>query len=215
MSKNFVLVRRLVVSLALGAMSLGSAADSLASDNTGGEDTELSFSTGKNSSNVVVKALNLKASAASSILIKNSYGRTIYTETLSTGKDYQKRYEFSKLKPGRYTLVLETATEAMSKPFVVGMSGAVREDYRSAFENFAPLYVENEAQQSVKVTFMNPSPESLRVSMTNRKGRVLYSETVAGNQAYAKVINMKKLRPSEYRINIENNDYAHTINVLR
>ena len=147
-------VRKLVVLLAVGAMSLITAVDSDAATITsGGEDTELSFSTNKNSSKVVVKALNLKNSSATAISIKNKYGRVIYTESLSNRKNYHKQYEFSNLEAGRYTLVLENTTKEMSKPFVVGMDGVVREDYRSAFENFAPQHVKNEEKQAYDFGF--------------------------------------------------------------
>ena len=203
MNKSFKTAKKLALILSVGCLSLTATANS----NPGDEDANLSFSPTEKTGSVVVHAWNLEASAPATIKVLNKYGRTVYQEALEAGEDHKKRYNFSQMKAGRYTLVLESQTKEVSKPFVVGMNGVVREDNTETLKSFSPLITENKNQSSVQVMFDNPVNDALRVELHDKEGRILYSEKVAGNQSYAKSISLKKLPRGLYRVKIFNYDY--------
>ena len=211
MSKNFKTVKKLALVLAMGSLSVGA----FASSNPGGEDTELTFSPTGTVGSVVVKAWNLEASAPATIKVLNRWGRAVYAKALEGGADHQKRYDFSQLKSGRYTLVLESQTKTVGKPFVVGMNGVVREDNRETLKSFVPRIKQKSNEAAVRITFENPVNDVLWVQLLDEKDRVLYSEKVAGKQSYAKSINMKELPRGFYRVKVSNHDYRHTASVSR
>lgn len=211
MSKNFKSARKLAMILAIGSMSLSAMAGS----NPGGEDTELLFTPTGTTSTVVVKALNLTAEGSATIKILNRFGRIVYTDAIESSEDDQKQYNFSKMKPGRYTLVLESQTKNLDRAFVVGMNGVVREDHTEALKSFSPYIIEDREQLSVKVMFENPVSDILTVEMLDEDGQCILRDKVAGKQRYGKLINMKKLPRGQYRIKVYNYDYSHIVDVRR
>ena len=211
MNKHFITIKKLALILTVGCLSLSAVASTVPGD----EDANLSMAPTEVSGKVVVRAWNLAASAPATIKVVNKYGRTVYQEALATGEDHLKRYDFSQMKSGRYSLVLESQQGEVTRRFVVGMNGVVREDDTEAFRNFAPMIKENLEQHAVQVMFNNPAKAPLTVELLDERNRVIHSEKVPGGQSFGKSINMKKLRPGTYKVRVSNYDYEHMASVRR
>ena len=209
MSKKFKTAKKLAMILAIGGMSF----NVMAGTNPGGEDTELLFIPTGTSSTVVVKALNLEANGAATIKVLNRYGRSIYQNSLQNDTKHEKQYDFSQLKAGRYTLVLESEAKTVGKRFVVGMDGVVREDHTEAFVGFAPRIKQKNNERAVRVTFTNPANAPLTVQLLDEGGHILHTDRVEGNQDYAKSLNLEKLAQGSYQVFVFNNDYRHKVEV--
>ena len=205
MNKQFKTVKKLLLILTVGCFSLGAVAGTVPGD----EDANLSMAPTEEAGSVVVRAWNLEASAPATIKVINKYGTAVYTEELASGADHLKKYDFSRMKAGRYSLVLASEKGEVTRRFVVGMNGVVREDETAKFASFAPSIVEKRDEHKVRVLFTNPAKAPLTVELSDLNGRVVFSEKVQGNQGYAKLINMKKLPGGTYRMKISNYDYSH------
>lgn len=211
MNNSIKTIKKLVLILTVGCISLSAVASTAPGD----EDANISMVPTGKAGSVVVRAWNLAAVAPATIKVLNRYGTALYQEALATGKDHQKRYDFSQLKAGRYALVLESQQGKVTRRFVVGMNGVVREDDTEAFQGFMPMIKEKRDQQCVQVMFNNPAKASLTVELLDKRDRVIHTDKVAGGQSYGKSINMKKLRPGTYQVRVSNYDYQYTTNIRR
>lgn len=203
MSKYFTFVKRLALMLAVGSWSLGA----FAGNNPGEEDTELTFSPTNTTGRVIIKAWNIEANAPATIKVLNRYGKAIYTNALESGTNHKKRYDFSQLEAGRYTLVLESSTKEISKPFVVGLNGAVREDKSEAYQYFRPMVIEKKAERTVHIAFSNVTNVPLKLTVSNSLGHVFYSEEVTKD--FNKIIDLKKLLGKKCIVRVYNADYSY------
>lgn len=211
MNQQIRTVKKFILVLSLGCFSV----NAIASSGTGGEDANLSIAPTEKSGKVVVRAWNLEADAPATIKVMNRSGKAIYEEVLLTGQDHRKKYDFSRLKAGRYSLVLSSQSKEVTRPFVVGLNGGVREDDTQAFENFAPAVIERPEDHQLRVMFNNPGKAPLTVKLSDANGRTIYSEQVEGQAACGKLINMEKLPIGDYRLTVANYDYQYSKAVRR
>ena len=210
MNKRIKTIKKLALILSVGCFSLSATAGTVPG---GDEDANISMAPTGKAGSVVVRAWNLAASAPATIKVLNKYGTAVYQEALATGEDHLKRYDFSRMKAGRYSLVLASQQGEVARQFVVGMNGVVREDDTEALKSFAPTIKEKYDEKSVQVMFNNPAKAPLTVELIDQNDRVIHTDKVAGGQSYAKSISMKKLHPGTYRIRVSNYDYQHTASV--
>ncbi|MEM8965013.1 MAG: hypothetical protein AAGE93_01240 [Bacteroidota bacterium] len=203
-------MKKLALSFIAGCISLGA----VASNNPNISDADVSISLNGQHAIVVVRDWNLTTSDLASIKVLDKSNKTVYKETVSSEEQYAKRYNFSQMKPGKYTLVLGSKNGEVRKPFIVGLDGSVREDKSEVYQNFAPIVVQPRAERtSVQVTFKNVANAPLKLAVLNVKGKELYSEEVSGQQDYNKKINLKELKPGSYTIALYNADYSYYKNV--
>lgn len=205
MARNLNAVKGLIPMLTAACLSLSA----VAADPPESGETTLSISPGGTSGTVVVRAWNLSADAPATIKILNKYGTVVYEERVDDRDEHSKQYNFSQMKSGKYTLVLENRAGELKKPFVVGINGVVREDKSAAYRNFRPMIIEKKQDQSVFVGFSNVADTPLTLAVTNLQGDMIYSTEVAGRQDYHQLINLKKLNPGDYHIKVYNPDYSY------
>ena len=210
MNQRIQTVKKSVLTLLVGCLS----ASAFANNNPGDNDTNLSIALAEKSGKVVVHAWNLEADAPATIEVLNRSGTTIYKEALETGKDHKKKYDFSQLKSGRYSLVLSSQSKEVARPFVVDMNGVVREDDTEAFKNFAPIVLERQNDHRVQVMFVNPGKAELTLQMVDSNDHVIYSEKVEGKASFGKSINTEKLPKGFYRLRLSNYDYSYVKDLM-
>ena len=211
MNKCFKTVKKLALILTVGCLSFTAMANTAPGD----EDANLSMAPSEKTGSVVVRAWNLEANAPATIKVVNKFGTPVYQEALATGEDHLKKYDFSQMKAGRYSLVLESQTGEVARKFVVGMNGVVREDETETLANFIPVIKEKHDQKCVQVMFNNPAKAPLTVELLDDNYKVVYSEKALGRQAFGKSIKMKKLPKGTYKVRVSNNDYQYTVDVRR
>ncbi len=81
------------------------------------------------------------------------------------------------------------------------------------FSNFKPYIMKKDGQPSVQVVFKNPADDAILVTLTNTRGNVLYSETVAARQSYAKSISLRDLPSGTYRVKIAHANYQRAVRI--
>ena len=179
-----------------------------------GENTNVSLSVSGQHATVVVKNGELMDDALATIKVVSKSKRVIYEETTSIKEMRSKRYDFSHLQAGKYTLVLTKDTEETKKILYVRKNGTVREDKSEAYRSFRPAITQlNKKQSLFHVALNNPLNEPLTVAVRNKQGKTVFSEEISGKQAYAKVINLSKLKRGNYSIDVYNKHYYYYKNV--
>ncbi len=192
------LMLAIAVSFSLGAMAAGTK---------DGEKADLSLEPSKTNATVVVRVWNLSTAAPATIQVLDNAGKVIYQEKVSGQESQLKKYDFSRLKHGKYSLVLKSETGDVTKSFVVGVDGRVREQ-NQAFRQFKPVVLAKNNNE-VQVMFENKTSLALSVALSDKNGNVLYTETVAGNQSYAKAIRLEQLPAGEYTVEVKGHDYRY------
>ncbi|MGB3586679.1 MAG: hypothetical protein WBA23_09075 [Tunicatimonas sp.] len=205
MKKNTMTVKKLALICMVGCLSLGAFAGNSPEDN----DADVSISLSGQHAIVVVRDWNIAANAPATIKVLDKTNKAVYEEAVSSGEQHARRYNFSQMEPGKYTLVLESKTSEVRRPFIVGLDGSVREDKSEFYQSFAPIVVQPRSDRaSVYVAFKNIADAPLKLAVLNDNGEVLYSEEVAGEQEYNKKVNLKKLQPGSYTLALYNADYS-------
>lgn len=130
----------------------------------------------------------------------------IYQEKVSGQESQLKKYDFSRLQHGKYSLVLKSETGSVTKSFVVGVDGKVREQNQALLQFKPVVFAKN---NQVQVMFENKSSVALSVALFDKNGNTLYTETVAGNQSYAKAIRLEQLPAGQYTVEVKGQDYRY------
>ncbi len=199
-------VKKLALTFMVGCLSLGAFASNSPENN----EADVSISLSGQHAIVVVRDWNIAANAPASIKVLDKANKAVYEEAVSSGEQHAKRYNFSQMKPGKYTLVLESKTGKVRKPFIVGLDGSVREDKSEIYRSFAPIMIQPRSDRaSVHIAFKNIADAPLKLVVLDNSGEVLYSEEVLGLQDYNKKVNLKKLRPGSYTLALYNADYSY------
>jgi hypothetical protein len=186
----------------------------VASNPSTGESENVSLSVSGQRATVVVKNGKLLDNALATIKVIDKSERVIYEETASINEMRSKSYDFSHLQAGKYALVLTKGAEETKKLLRVTKNGTVREDKSEAYRSFRPAITQlNKKQSLFHVALNNPIDEPLTVAVRNRQGKTVYSEEIPGKQAYAKVINLSKLKRGNYSIDVYNKHYYFYKNV--
>lgn len=173
------------------------------------EEASISLEPSKNSATVLVRFLNISISTPATIKVLDQSGDAIYKETLEGRENHAKKYNFSKLKPGKYSIVLKSETGEIRKPFIVGLNGTVREVKSEVFRQFRPAIIEKHEIDQVYIMFANTTGEPLSVKLIDRKGNILYEEEVQKNQNFGKVINLKDLPSGHYTVGVACEEYLY------
>ena len=92
-------------------------------------------------------------------------------------------------------------------------SDSTEQSTKTDFVDFKPYIMKQDHQSSAQVVFRNPSDEPLTVELIDMEGLVLYSEEVAGQQSYARSINLENLYQGSYWVKISHDDYQHKVRV--
>lgn len=183
-----------------------------ADDNKKGAENTLSFFTSMAENKAIVKINNISAEKGAILRVKTRKGQTIYSESIKGQEFYNRRYDFTQLEPGKYTLVLESEENSFIKEFTVGFDGIVRIYEASNFSNFKPIIFEKEGK--INVCFENITNRKLKVDIMNTRGKVVYSEWVDQNAKYGRSFNLSKLGKGEYVVEVYSGSEYNYVEVV-
>lgn len=206
MRVNLYSVKKITLAILLGCLSFNSMATDKA-DNK--DELSISLKPSKTNATVIVQFLNISTTTPATVKVLDQSGDTIYEETLAEQESHTKKYNFSKLKPGKYFMVLKSETGEIRKPFIVGMNGSVREDKSEAIKKFKPVIIEKKDIEQVQVMFNNSTGAPLTVKLVDKKGNTLYKEEVQEEQNYLRALNLKDIPSGQYALVINGYEYHY------
>jgi hypothetical protein len=192
---------------------------SFADDNNDGKkdtETSLSFVTSVAENKAIVKINNISAEKGAILKVKNWKEQTVYTENIKGQEFHNRKYDFTRLEPGKYTLALESEENSFTKNFTVGFDGIVRMYEAANFSNFKPIIFEKD--EKINVCFENTTNRQLRVNILDIRGKVVYGEWVEQNAKYGRSFNLSKLGKGQYTVEVYSGseyDYTEVVSVSK
>lgn len=165
------------------------------------EDVEASISVRQaGEKQALIRVANLSETGVAVLKIKNEQGITLHREVI-TDQTHMKKYNFASLPTGTYEVEVRTKNGVSTEVFDITAGQKTPVYFKPAIQ------VEPDM---VKVAFMNKvdSPVSLKLYAEN--GEVLYQESVAPEEVYAKGLNVSKLQPGKYSVSLVGESYVYS-----
>ena len=205
--KTILFKKASVFFFSLMISSLAFADDNL--DGKKDSETSLSFTTSVTENKALVKINNISVEKGATLKVTNWKQQTIYTEVIKGQEFHNRKYDFTRLEPGKYTLSLESEENSFTKKFTVGMDGIVRIYEAANFSYFQPKVFEK--GEKINVCFENVTNRRLRVNILNAQGKEVYGEWVEENALYGKSFDLSKLGKGKYTVEVySGNEYDYT-----
>ena len=160
------------------------------------DDTEISIR--KSDDRALVRVSNLSGGTAI-LRLKDAQGHVLHREAIKKHA-YMKKYNLANLPGGEYTIEVRS-DEGVSQETFTMSRGVARSVY------FKPAV--QVGTDVVKVMFKNSIASPVSLKLHDRFGRVLYQETVASQDEFAKGLNLAKLSAGQYSLSITGADYVY------
>lgn len=148
----------------------------------------------------LIRVANLSDAPVAVLKIKSSTGLTLHREVI-TDQTHMKRYNFSSLPTGTYKVEVTTDNGVSSEVFQVTAGEKSSVYFKPAIQ------VEPDM---VKVAFMNKVASSVSLKLFAEDGELLYEESVAPQEVYAKALNVSKLQPGKYSVALMGDNYVYS-----
>ena len=163
------------------------------------DDTDISIRKSADEKQPLVRVCNLSEGTAV-LRLKDAQGHVLHREAIK-GHAYMKKYNMASLPGGEYTIEVRSDEGVSQETFTLS-SGVARSVY------FKPA-IQVDAEM-VKVMFKNSVASPVSLKLHDRYGNVLYQETIASQNEFAKGLNLSKLGAGQYSLSITGNDYVYS-----
>lgn len=165
----------------------------------GDSDPAISIRKSQGEKQTLVRVSNLTTGSAV-LRLKDAQGRVLHRESIK-GDAYMKRYNLTSLPSGEYTVEVRSAEGVSQETFTLS-AGTAQAIY------FKPAVQIDE--ETVKVMFKNSIASPVSLKLYDRYGKVLYQETVAAQEQYAKGLNLSKLGAGQYSLSLTGANYVYS-----
>ena len=165
----------------------------------GDADPAISIRKSQGEKQPLVRVANLTTGSAV-LRLKDARGRVLHREAIR-GNSYMKKYNMASLPEGDYTVEVRSS-EGMSQETFTLSEGTARAIY------FKPAVQLD--KETVKVMFKNSIESPVSLKLYDRYGEVLYQETVACQEQYAKGLNLSKLGAGRYSLSLTGDNYVYS-----
>lgn len=149
----------------------------------------------------LITITNLAEDQRAVLRIKNKRGDVLHREVINQKEVYARRYDFSKLPNGEYTVEVRTS------------EGVIKEAFALKSGKANPLYFKPAIQLEpdlIKVAFMNRISSPVSLKLYDHSGRVLYEESVPSQGKFAKSLDTSRLRAGLYSLSILGDNYVYS-----
>ena len=165
----------------------------------GDADPTISVRKAQGEKQTLVRVANLTTGSAV-LRLKDAQGRVLHREAIK-GDSYMKKYNLASLPSGEYTIEVRSDEGISQETFMLN-SGTAQAVY------FKPAVQIDQAV--VKVMFKNSIASPVSLKLYDRYGEVLYQETVACQEQYAKGLNLSKLSAGRYSLSLTGDNYVYS-----
>jgi len=139
------------------------------------------------------------------ILVKDDYGKTIYSETIHSSGDYSKIYDLTAFKDGLYTIELNKDYEIIVKPFEI-RAHQVRFFPELEKIIFKPVIRQKDNMLMIsKLSFSN-DPLHIEIYYENE---LIHSEKLTGTTIIDRIYSFSKLKKGSYYTIVRADDRSY------
>ena len=182
---------QILVAIALLLASSGAIA--------GDADPSISVRSAQGEKQTLVRVANLSTGTAV-LRLKDAQGRVLHRETIK-GNAYMKKYNMANLPIGEYTVEVRSDEGVSQETFTLNEGKAQVAYFKPAVQL---------DDETVKVMFKNSIASPVSLKLYDRFGDVLYQETVACQEQYAKGLNLSKLAAGQYSLSLTGDNYVYS-----
>lgn len=151
--------------------------------------------------NAIIRITNLASDEPAVLRIKDKQGNILHREVVDQHEVYAKKYDFSNLSSGEYLVELKTN------------SGVISESFELEAGKTHPMYFKPAVEVEpglIKVAFINRTDVPVSLKLYSDGGTVLYEETVASEEEFAKGLDVSRLDAGQYSLAILGDDYVYS-----
>ncbi|HDR50409.1 MAG TPA: hypothetical protein ENN90_02145 [Mariniphaga anaerophila] len=128
--------------------------------------------------------------------VKDQYGDVIFSKkTTEPVTNYKRKYDFSGLDDGTYTLMVKSETEKNETQFKIERGGITVISERKTLE---PLFKFD--NNIWKMSYLNFPMEKMGLYIYDRSNNLIYEKSLNTEFAVHEGLDLSKLRPGEYEI---------------
>jgi len=136
-----------------------------------------------------------------SVSIYNAKGRKISDKTIKSVKNFKRTYDFSKLEPGKYKIVVRNESGTSNQEITY----QIKEARLKTFVSKLP------EGQSLKVHVGDfEASQPVMVKIYNQKNKLIHSEEIKNAESFSRVYDLNKVRSQTVSVLIENNGERQT-----
>ena len=165
----------------------------------GDADPAISIRKSQGDKQTLVRVANLTTGSAV-LRLKDAQGRVLHRESIK-GTAYMKKYNLASLPEGEYTVEVRSAEGVSQETFMLSKGNAQAIYFKPAVQIDEAL---------VKVMFKNSIASPVSLKLYDRYGKVIYQETVACQEQYAKGLNLSKLAAGRYSLSLTGDNYVYS-----
>lgn len=144
------------------------------------------------------------ASDETTIRLLDSDGNIIYSEQVSKGMAYAKRFDLNNLESGNYYLEVEDSIKELTYRVALDETGA---KVGGLMESTKPVF--RKRGDKVFLNLLNLDLQEVEVSVYDSSDRILFSETIKGEQLVQKAFNFEKAYTNSYTVVVKDGDNTY------
>ena len=162
-------------------------------------DTSISVRKSVGEKQTLVRVYNLPERKAI-LRLKDAQGYILHREVIKS-RIYMKKYDMASLPSGEYTFEVHSDEGVSQETFTLSSGKMSARYFKPAIQIDADL---------VKVMFKNSIASPVSLKLYDRYGNVLYQETIASQDEFAKGLNLSKLVAGQYSLSIMGDNYVYS-----
>lgn len=130
------------------------------------------------------------------ITIYDNRGKNIETNTVKDVTKFRRTFDFSKLEPGKYSIVVKNEDGTAKEEIAYNVEQEQLKTFVSAIPD----------SKSLKLHVGDFNAEKpVNVKIYNEDNRVIYRDNITNAEAFSKVYNLKNKKAGFYTVQVENN----------
>lgn len=140
--------------------------------------------------------INVPSNMDTYVSILNKEGSMIYSDKILKNNNDFRKYDFSKVKDGKYTFMTDTEYKSIEKTVLVKNNKLKLVNEKV---NYRPVF--NIKGDILSVNYMNSKESDIHISITG-SSLYHYEDFAGNNMMFGKRFNLKKLPEGEYSITL-------------
>ncbi len=135
------------------------------------------------------------------VTIYDTQGRRVSSKTIKNVKNFKRTYDFSKLKPGKYTIVVKNESGSANQEITYQIKEAV-------LKTFVSKLPDNQSLKLHVGAFDTSKP--VLVKIYNQNYKLIHSDEIRNDGSFSRVYNLNKMLAQTVSVTIENNGETQT-----
>lgn len=173
--------------------------------------TSINFKVSESEKEAVIRVANIPADESLSFSIRDTEGSTLYSESLNGEDAFAKKFNFSHLSAGSYTIKVGNSKEYIVKDLVITESGV---EVDNTFEGsifpskISPHIVVKDG--TARVLISNRLDDSLKLTLYSKTEGLVFKDDVDAQGSYGKMFEFSNGEASDHYMILKGKNFKYT-----